>query len=264
MALAQDVGLGLRKPANLGALDRNTMKNDFISLISSGFCAFRARHTDIVHAFTEWQTAILAPLGDSVVSAKLSGNADSLVSALYPLVSPVRTRNLFMDGGDGWIVALDNGFRGTDAGVAPVLSRRCECQSVRAVSLAHTMKPKEGVGVYGAEIFESYECGTRVRTIFCANDGGRWKFGQSGTPYPVEDLSRYTRRAVRERFTHTELVALLKHLQIRAFEPDWYLQSGVGRATLVSRVGELPANYREHGTGVAGEGAHPCGGSARQ
>jgi hypothetical protein len=217
----------------------------FLSYIASGFCAFKASPEVVTAAFLDWQRTILAPLGASLEVSQVTGTADDLIDAILPRVSPVRTKNIFIPCKDGWVLALDNGFRGTDASTAAVLSRKCGCPAVRSVSQSHTLS-RDGHGSYGAQIFEAFETGISTRTIFCANDGGKWKFGQSGIPYSFEDAGLYTKKLVRERFSHETLKSVLDHLHIHAFDPMWCLAGENTFATVISRIGVFPEHYKEH------------------
>lgn len=56
-------------------------------------------------------------------------------------------------------------------------------------------------GAYGARMFEMYgpeetEFLSYVRTISLANDGGRWRFNQSGMPPHEEDTEWHAARSI--------------------------------------------------------------------
>jgi hypothetical protein len=220
-------------------------ESQLLEVISSGFCAFKGSREVIGRVFSEWQNSILQPLGASVVQRDVRGTPDELISTIFPLVSPVRTKHLFLELGSDWVVVVDNGYRGTDASLAPVLSRKCKCLAVRVVSKPHTFVKATGKGNYGAEIFESYEAGNALRTVFCANDGGKWKFGQTGPPYEVENLNNYSLKTVRERMKRTDLTVLLNYLGVNVFDPAWASGNRDATGTLYSRAGQFPSNYYE-------------------
>jgi hypothetical protein len=222
-----------------------TSKLDFLNRVSSGFCAFKASQDVVVAEFLNWQKTILLPLEASLEARHISGPLCDIIEEISPLVSPVRTKNIFIQTKSDWVLSLDNGWLGTDAGLAAVLSRKCACAAVRVVSQPHTLG-RDGQGSYGAEIFEMFEGGSSRRMIFCANDGGKWKFGQNGSPYAFEDVSLFTNKSVRDRFTHKMLLSYLEQFHIHAFEPTWYLANGEASGVIVTRVGNPPANYREH------------------
>lgn len=60
------------------------------------------------------------------------------------------------------------------------------------------------------------------RSIAAANDGGRWVFETSGTPYDFENLAAYQERLKKRRFTSEMLHDYLRHLDVPVdTEPDW-------------------------------------------
>lgn len=223
------------------------MKADspLLQTLSSGFCAVKESREVVEGTFARWQNSILKPLGAAVTSQDMSGSPSELISALFPLVSPVYTKLLFFEAGNGWVIIFDNGYRGTDASVAWVLSDMCKCLAVRVTSQPHTFSKISGEGHYGAEIFEAYEAGAERRIVYCANDGGKWKFGQSGTPYPVENVDNYGANPIRKRFSHADLVGILNFLGVNVFDSAVLGGSRVA-GTLYTRTGKPPINYCEH------------------
>lgn len=215
-------------------------------ILAGGFCAFRTDLKSLVDVFFEWQNKIvLSSVPDKVVVEELSEAPSQLLEIINPLVSPVITKWLFLEVGDGWILAVDNGRGGTDAGIAPILSRKCECLALRVLSVCHTFSAKNGSGRYGAEIFESYLNGRETRVIYCANDGGRWKFGQSGRPYSIENLIQYDQKSIRRRFTREGLMNILRHLDIHFEELK---ENSINKidAILVRRIGISFNDYKEY------------------
>ena len=222
----------------------------FIKYIESGFCVFKAPIELLTNALLDWQNTVLKPYGANLTSTCASGSIDDLIVEMTPRVSPVRTKIMSISCKNGWVMVLDNGLHGTDAGLAKVLSRKCGCISLRVVS-----KPDiaflEGCGSFGAEIFESFDHGVPVRTIYCANDGGKWKFGQSGTPYPFENTHIYDNKKIKDRFTHEGIVNILAHLNIHAFDESWYATDGNAVATIYTRSDLLSEAIRRGQAGMA-------------
>lgn len=59
-------------------------------------------------------------------------------------------------------------------------------------------------------------------SIAAANDGGRWVFETSGTPFAFEDLSAYANRLKKRRLTAEMLLDYLRALGVPVNdEPDW-------------------------------------------
>lgn len=120
-----------------------------------------------------------------------------------------------------WTALLSNGPLGTDVGVLPsYAARELGCRAVRVVSVDDTATyPARVLEVYGPQ-------GTPPlaieRSIAAANDGGRWVFETTGTSYPFEDQSAYSRRAKASRFTTEMLYEYLLALGVPVdTNPDW-------------------------------------------
>lgn len=120
-----------------------------------------------------------------------------------------------------WSVLLNNSALGTDVGVLPsYAARELACRAIRAVSVGDE-------ATYPARILEVYGPGGEPplalqRSIVAANDGGRWVFETSGSPFPFEQQDAYARQTKASRFT-TEMI----HNYLRALgvpfdlAPDW-------------------------------------------
>ena len=100
-----------------------------------------------------------------------------------------------------WSLQLNNTPSGTDVGVVPSrAARELGCRAMRAVCT------EDGEVVYPARILNVYGPAGRPplaieRNIVAANDGGRWVFETSGTPFPFEDTAAYSNRLKSTRFT---------------------------------------------------------------
>ncbi|WP_224372651.1 hypothetical protein [Hyalangium versicolor] len=84
-----------------------------------------------------------------------------------------------------------------------------------------------------------------LRTLYAMNDGGRWVFGQSGEPFPFENLERYQVRRIRDRFTFDMLKEYLLHLGLSPFQEEFYLPQGAP-AWLVEKTGPVVHTYKEY------------------
>ena len=96
-------------------------------------------------------------------------------------------------------------------------------------------------GSYGANILEVYNEQGVQRTIYCANDGGKWKFGQSGDPFDFENLQQYLVRRTSEKFTEEMLHSYLVHLAVDGLDDNAY-KKGDGVGVLISRRGNALVN----------------------
>jgi len=225
--------------------------NRYLEPITSSCGLIDMPLNQVVDEFIEWQQPILQPLNSRLEIGDIVGGVDVAFRSLLPLTSPIATRFLFMTSKSGWTVFFDNGWRGTDAaGPMAVLAGRCRRSALRVVAQRHTMRSivlLESRGYFGASILEVYnEDGTTRRTIFAANDGGKWKFGQSGEPFDFEDISAYSRKSLKERFTIDMLGSYLRSLGVDAFDKNWFLCDETSPAILISRTGGLPPNLQEY------------------
>jgi hypothetical protein len=62
----------------------------------------------------------------------------------------------------------------------------------------------------------------RERTLSAVATDGRWEWYASGTPFPFEDLNRYTARRIRDRLDRELLVHYLQELGIDADQDTAY------------------------------------------
>ncbi|HLM44595.1 MAG TPA: hypothetical protein VK458_12045, partial [Myxococcaceae bacterium] len=179
----------------------------------------------------------------------VSGPLEQALSALLPLTSPEALRQLFIPTRSPWTGYVENARGGTDAASAmSYMARTLGCRGMRVVAVPHTLRKDRGR--YGAVMWEVY--GPRetdwlnyLRTLYAANDGGRWVFGQSGEPFPFEKLERYQARKVRDRFTFDMLKEYLHHLGLSPFQEDFYLPRGAP-AWLVEKTGSFVPAQQEY------------------
>ncbi|MEM9463941.1 MAG: hypothetical protein AAGA90_01130 [Actinomycetota bacterium] len=90
-------------------------------------------------------------------------------------------------------------------------------ESIRVVDTTRTHRETNGYRVpinYTARMLSIQNGRDPVRSITCADDGGRWVFETAGTPLPVEADFDYGARLKRARFTSDNLQAVLSTYQI--------------------------------------------------
>ena len=161
--------------------------------------------------YADWMRPIQAKLGVTVETCEIRGDFVTKMLALLPLTNIQCRRTLFVPTQSRWTAYFDNGWRGTDAySAVSYLCTIIECQGIRAASVPNTIrKTAAGTrGCYGATILELYAASNEgcsflntKRSIFAANDGGRWQFGVHGEPLEFEELAQYEARRIRDRFT---------------------------------------------------------------
>lgn len=210
-----------------------------------GFLETRAEHT--ARVFTSWLSGLQDSRGTAVHMRPVSGSREQVLSALLPLTNAERRRYLFVPTHSPWTAYIDNGWEGTDASSRmPHMARTLGCRGLRVVTVPHTLRKDKGrYGAVMLDVFSPHQTGPQyLRTIYASNDGGRWVFGQSGAPFPFEQLERYQARRVRDRFTFDMLKQYLHHLGLSPFDEHFYLPPGEP-AWLVEKTGPLYPHHKD-------------------
>lgn len=212
-----------------------------------GFLETDAERT--ARAYAAWQGGLLARRGISVGVSPVLGTLEQTLSALLPLNNAERRRHLFIPTRSPWTAYVDNSLGGTDAASAmSYMAQALGCRGMRVVAVPHTLRKDKGR--YGAVMLELYgpqqtDWLNYMRTLYVSNDGGRWVFGQSGTPLPFEKLEPYQARKVRDRFTFDMLKEYLQHLGLSPFQENFYLPPS-SSAWLVEKTGPVAAAQKEY------------------
>src|ERR1044071_4333261 len=203
---------------------------------------------DAVRAFVDWDRSVHEPLGVSVTRRPVTGGLEEALLSLLPLTSVVRRRHLFVPTAGPWVAFFDNGHRGTDAfSVMSYLAQGLRCRGMSVTAVPDTIEGEfvGARGQYGGLVLEVYgpertHFLNYVRSISLVNDGANWDFSQHGTPFPFEDVSRYSARRKRDRFTFEMLERYLSEQGLSPFEEEFYLPDSAGAAQLVERLGPAP------------------------
>lgn len=124
------------------------------------------------------------------------------------------TRLALLDRG-AWTAVLTNSRNGSDFNdhqgwAARLLASR----TIRVVDAEARWWRRGNVRerlTYEARIFELHgPDGSTIRSIACADDGGRWVFETTGEPFPIEASFAYDAARKKDRFTRDNLHDLLK------------------------------------------------------
>jgi hypothetical protein len=198
------------------------------------------------YAYAEWWGALLEPRGGTVATRPVMGSLEQVLSALLPLAGNENQRHLFIPTHSAWTAYVDNGWTGTDAASAMgYMSRTLGCRGMRVGAVPHTLRKDKGrYGIVVLEVYGPHDTDwlNYLRTLYVANDGGQWEFGQFGPPFPFERVEQYQARRVQDRFTFDMLKEYLRHLGLSPFEEDFYLPRGAP-AWLVEKTGPFFAAY---------------------
>lgn len=225
--------------------------DDRLAPITSSIGFLETDSLKAVASFVEWQAPLLEPEGRKLEVRPVSGPFEALLRDLLPLTNGERRRYLFVPTRGAWTAFLDNGYDGGDvAGPMAVLSENLRCRGIRITAQPNSIRKAGGKhrGRFGATILEVYAAkrGDRVRAVrslAVVNDGGSWRFSQSGEPLPGEHLDRYQAPRLRERFTLELLDEYLRAIGVRAFDETFYAPDG--NATLVEKKGPTYPGVRD-------------------
>ena len=225
-----------------------------LSHITSTVGFLEAPLAESVRAFVDWERSVHEPLGTSVEQRPVTGGLEEVLLSLLPLTNILPRRYLFVPTTSPWVAYFDNGHQGTDAfSVISYLAGRLGSRGLRVTAVPDTIEGefKGARGEYGALVLEVYgphktDFLNYVRSIALANDGGRWVFSQSGTPFPFEDVRRYGARRVKDRFTFELLERYLSELGLSPFVEEFYLPASAGPAQLVEKRGAFPPGMKEY------------------
>lgn len=212
---------------------------------SSSFGVIKSPCKLVAEDFLRWQREILKPWGFEIDAEGVEILGDAL-NSLNPRTSPIVTKYLFWPFDESWTLYFDNGVNGTDAGPPAALAGRLNVDSMRVVMDEEIVEPRTNQIVnYRATILEYY-CGRQERRhIFVANDGGTWKFGQSGEPFWFEQTTAYKARSVKDRFTNAMLLNYLERLGVDLRE-EATAGMNHGPGYLLKKHGTMPPTYREY------------------
>jgi hypothetical protein len=164
----------------------------------------------------------------------VSGSLNDCLGRLEPLSYPP-TKELFLSTTFGWTAFFRNSPRGSDP-FLPMskLSRALGVTALRAcVTPASALYQGVILEVYDRPDAGADEYGYR-RSIAALNDGGRWVFTQSGTPFDFEDSTQYGARRKRDRFTPDMLFSYLKALGIPGLSDETLQPNGRCSGMLLS------------------------------
>jgi hypothetical protein len=217
--------------------------------LTTSFGAIQCEPEAAAEAYVGWQAPILAPHGMRLTVKAQRGGFDAVLKMLLPLTAPIATRFVFAPLEGGWTLFVDNSILGTDASsamrvlaqLAGVPAARVTCKEDRPKGDDESVSEQ-----FGARIVEVYAPdGSALRSVFAANDGGRWRFGETGERLPFERPGDYEAKRVKERFTESALLHFLCGLGIADRERGICVTTE-GTSTLIEKMGALPASLREY------------------
>lgn len=211
----------------------------------SSFGLVKAPGNIVVENFLNWQKEVLRQYGFELRLEVRHDDLGGALQALLPRTAPVTTKYLFWPLNEHWTMYFDNGVNGTNAGPPKVLSSRLGVDAMRVVMADDILDASNGQTMqYHASILEYYRQGVEKRHIFAANDGGKWKFGQAGEPFPFEDMAAYKLKSIKQRFTNAMLRGYLNQLGADIINGSLAVAEP-GYGYLLTKHGKMPPTYQE-------------------
>lgn len=140
------------------------------------------------------------------------------------------TRHVLFATDDCSSVLVNNSRNGSDyADYAACMAQHLQTRFARVVCRAGrewSNGIEREVMQYEARMFCLYGAsGEEIRTVACADDGGRWSFNTSGFPHPVESEFPYDARRKRDRFTAEHLNRLIDAFGLQSANADTFLSA---------------------------------------
>lgn len=182
--------------------------------LASGFAAVEASIDDVVEAMTAHSFFV----GWTHVAAATGRSGSDVLEFLDTVTWPA-TRLAVFRLTDGWTKIVNNQRGGSEvADLVGRLSLTVPGRVVRVADRAGAVVEQNGFRVrteYEARIVELFDEGESIRSISCADDGGRWSYDVAGEPLPIEAEFDDVALRRRDRFTRTNLHDLLRSIGVR-------------------------------------------------
>lgn len=174
------------------------------------------------------------PQDADYVVYRVGDDLNAIFESLLPL-NTHRSRILVVGTHSKWTACFDNSLDGSDTNWVRVAARAndCSCVKFAYVDPLH----RDDTGRYGIVEFstaiplardvifdeiEGIEDGYSIRIVSLSDDGGRVAFRQFGKAFNFEEISSYSKKRKRDRFTFPMLDNYLTEFGIRAFDDTFY------------------------------------------
>lgn len=175
-------------------------------------------------------------IGITYTHSEITESLEAGFKALLPLSNGKR-RWLVVNTRSGWTACFQNGIQGSDPSPPmTVLAVRLNVLAMRVCSTPPgAMWPGVAWEVYATEQLGGEPVTASRRAICALNDGGRWRFFESGAPYDFEETGAYAARQKKDRFTHQMLERYLSHFGLFPFVDDFYDVQSCSPAVMLER-----------------------------
>jgi hypothetical protein len=250
----RDIGSEFKQTTQIQKFAFTIIPTNFIVMISAGEYSpitgtigfVEGEPHEVANAFFKWQAPLFAKTTSPLEIEEQDSMSFSDAMTQLSILTTRASRWIFMAAGVGHTAMFSNCSRGLDPSpISPLAVKKCRKKGFRVTAVSNVHRGKK----YSSRIVEVFspECSNPFnieRSLYCANDGGKWKFGSSGTPYAFEDESRYESPSVKDRFTINDVWEFMRHFQIDGDSESFY--GGERRkAYKVFMNGELLPNMKE-------------------
>lgn len=146
-----------------------------------------------------------------------------ILKFLSPLTWPAN-RHVLFSAGKNWTCMINNRRGGSDLDGILFLATKLGMRVARVVNRTGRTWRRGKLRLvmrYAARIFELVDPdGSSVKTIYAADDGGRWAYGNSGDTLPVEAGFNLDARRKKDRFTADNLRSVCECLGLAFVEVE--------------------------------------------
>jgi len=201
--------------------------------VTNDFGLIQAPVADVVSALLGWHGSI----GIEYERKDIVGSLSVVLHSLLPLCSAMQ-RRLFVPTESDWTACFQNGIQGSDP--FPAMSELAGRMNVFAMRVCAT-PPDATCSATIWEVYAPESLGGRPplnykRSIALSNDGGRWIFEQSGTPFYFEKTELYDAKRKKDRFTKEALCEYLSHFSLRPFDDSFFGNNANCEAILLQQI----------------------------
>lgn len=207
-------------------------------LITSTIGFFKADAQSVAREFGDWQARCLGRTFDIQSQLHAFASFSDVVAILSPLSSSYADKWLFLPVGNGWTAMFSNDIGGLDSTpIGTIAVNLCATMGIRMTLADRRNKHVKWPGRI-VEVFEPQAPGPfhHKRVIACSNDGGRWTFHATGSPYPFENAADYDESLKSKRFSTESLIRFLKNLGLDVEQEKFWTDHANCGCTVVHRI----------------------------
>jgi hypothetical protein len=213
--------------------------NDELAPITREIGFLEADAATVADNWLRWRAEGRGTKNDIYHRKEIDGSLQEVLLSLTPLTQG-RRRWVLIPTKSNWTACFDNSWKGGDATpYLRALTNKFKYRGLRMLAEPTTIRgANKEHGRWGGLIMTIYgpektDWLNVVRTLSLINEGGRWKFHQSGTPMPFEKLEQYQAKRTKERLTETLFREYLAALELHPFDEEFYLPPEKGPAILL-------------------------------